>query len=366
MYKDQLFKQVDGVAMGRPLGPSLAGFFLGHIEESLVFQNENICPKIYMRYVDDIFAVFPHNIPYEPFLDHLNNLHNNLKFTVDVGKADSPFPFLNVEIKIQGESVDTWVFRKKTDTGVLLNFNAMVPNVWKVGLIRCMLNTGKQICSSEELFKNEVRKLRAVFTSNGYPKVFFDQAYDKFISSLTRDGTTDSDLDTVNDNEKEKRYIFGIPFVGTPSREYKKKIKELIKNHLGVGIFTYSSSCKVVSFFSLKSKTPFPLKARVLYKFQCLSDSDTTYIGKTERHIATRAKEHLTPKRVNPSAVTSHIFKCATCKTGPLSVDNFSIVKQCRNDYRCKISEALVIKKCNPVLNKQSHYRGQSYLLRFF
>ena len=181
MYKDKLFKQVDGVAMGSPLGPSLAGFFLGNIEESSVFVNENICPKVYMRYVDDIFAVFPHNIPYKPFLDHLNSLHNNLKFTVDVGKAGSPFPFLNVEIEIHGECVDSWVFRKKTDTGVLLNFNAMVPNVWKVGLIRCMLNTGKRICSTEGHFNNEVHKLRKVLTSNGYPRVFFNQVYDKFI-----------------------------------------------------------------------------------------------------------------------------------------------------------------------------------------
>ena len=103
-------------------------------------------------------------------------------------------------------------------------------------------------------------------------------------------------------------------------------------------VFVYFSSCKVGSFFSLKSKTPFALKARVVYKFQCLNDSDTTYIGKTERHIVTRAKEHLTPKGSNQSAVTSHIFGCEACKKGHLSVANFSMVKQCRNDYRCKIN----------------------------
>ena len=131
-------------------------------------------------------------------------------------------------------------------------------------------------------------------------------------------------------------------------------------------IFVYFTSCKVSSFFSLKSLTPFPLKARVLYKFQCLSDSDTTYIGKTERHIVTRAKEHLTPKESSQSAVTSHIFDCETCKKGQLSVDQFCIIKQCRNDYRCKINEALMIKKLNPVLNRQRHNKGQSYLLRVF
>ena len=38
MYKNSLFRQVDGVAMGSPLGPSIANFFLGHLEENKLLQ----------------------------------------------------------------------------------------------------------------------------------------------------------------------------------------------------------------------------------------------------------------------------------------------------------------------------------------
>ena len=363
MHQNKLFKQVDGVAMGSPLGPSLANFFLGHFEKTEVFKQENICPKMYMRYVDDIFAVFPENIPHGTFLDHLNHLHKNLKFTVEEATPGNSFPFLNVEIKINGENVDTWVFRKKTDTGVMLNFNAVVPNVWKVGLIRCLLKTGKQICSSESLFGEEVDKLRRRFIMNGYPKAYFDAAYEKFMRSLA----DNINMDTGSDSQDvEKKYVFGIPYIGTPSREYKRKVKEIIKEHLGVDMFVYFSSCKVGSFFSLKSKTPFNLKARVLYEFKCLDVPSTTYIGKTERHIATRVKEHLTPKENEKSAITKHIFHCQTCKNSQLSIDNFSILKSCKSDYSCKVNEALFIKKFRPVLNKQQHNQGQSYLLRVF
>ena len=236
----------------------------------------------------------------------------------------------------------------------------MVPNSWKVGLIRCLLNTGKRICSSEKLFKMEFNKLRNVFSLNGYPRAYFEAVYEKFLASWGKNKTLD------HDDKDDRKYVFGVPFVGAPSREYKKKISRLIKEHLGEDIFVYFSSCKVGSFFSLKSKTPFALKARVVYKFKCLSDSDNTYIGKTERHITTRAKEHLYHKGSNPSAVTTHIAGCEACKTGQLSVVNFSIVKQCRNDYRCKITESLIIKNENPALNKQRHNKGQSYLLRVF
>ena len=105
MYKDKFYKQVDGVAMGSPLGPSLANFFLGHIEETSLFQDHSNCPKLYLRYVDDILAVFPKDTTFHHFFERLNKQHKNLKFTVE--ESDGSFPFLNVEMIINGESVDT-------------------------------------------------------------------------------------------------------------------------------------------------------------------------------------------------------------------------------------------------------------------
>ena len=180
MYKDALYKQVDGVAMGSPLGPSLANFFLGHIEETKLFKDDNYYPIVYLRYVDDIFAVFEEGTTYHPFFKLLNDQHKSLRFTVD--EAEGSFPFLNVDIEINGNSVDTWVFRKKTHTGVMLNLTAVVPNIWKIGLIKCMLNSAKTICSSEELFNKEVEKLKKLFAANGYPRMFFERTLEKFMS----------------------------------------------------------------------------------------------------------------------------------------------------------------------------------------
>ena len=109
VYKDALYNQVDGVAMGSPLGPSLANFFLGHIEQNKLFQNDDFYPIVYLRYVDDILAVFEEGSTYHKFFELLNKQHPNLKFTVDEATEHS-FPFLNVNIVISGSTVETWVF----------------------------------------------------------------------------------------------------------------------------------------------------------------------------------------------------------------------------------------------------------------
>ena len=75
--------------------------------------------------------------------------------------------FLDVCIKVNNNNIETWIWRKPTHTGLLLNCNATCPKKWKSGLISCLLYTAKLICSNNFLFLNEVGMLRNMFASNG-------------------------------------------------------------------------------------------------------------------------------------------------------------------------------------------------------
>ena len=59
IFNGQLYKQVDEVAMGSPLGPTLANVFLVHFEKNWL-QNcpSDFKPHSYRRYVNDIFVLF--------------------------------------------------------------------------------------------------------------------------------------------------------------------------------------------------------------------------------------------------------------------------------------------------------------------
>ena len=119
LYNGKLYKQVDGAAMGSPLGPSLANFFLGYLEQK-IFINSDECvwgsinPKLYVRYVENVFAVFDNKIPYNNFLEHLNSQHPNIEFTVEEGA--SSLPFLDTEIKISGDTFESWTYTEKRQT----------------------------------------------------------------------------------------------------------------------------------------------------------------------------------------------------------------------------------------------------------
>ena len=150
LFNNKLYQQHDGVSMGFLLVPTLANFFLAHIKNKLLGKQSDFHPKLYSRYVDNIFAVFYNSDHCTKFVDLLNSQHNNIKFTVEL--LSDTIPFLDVEIRLNETGI--------TNTNLILNFNALYSAKWKSGLILCFLNRTKRICSSDFLFDKEVNKLK--------------------------------------------------------------------------------------------------------------------------------------------------------------------------------------------------------------
>ena len=359
LYNDRLYKQVDGVAMGSPLGPSLANFFLGHLEEHKIFTKEEISPKLYVRYVDDIYAVFHEGVSFNDFLSHINSQHSNIKFTVEESN-NNVLSFLDTQISLVGDRFESCVFRKSTNTDVLLNFSAICPSSWKKGVILGALNRAKVICSNSELFSNEVSKLKNMFLRNGYSETFFNRVVTSFQQRQSAESGQAKDKKDINFS-----LLLRIPYVGILSHEFKNKITNLFHKELNIEIFPIFKTTKLSEFFSLKSQTPKALTCNVVYKFTCLCDSSLTYIGKTKRHLGVRVEEHLGYQREKPvGEIKTHLKKCDLCKQSNL--DNFQIVKKSMSDHEAKINEALVIKNENPPLNKNLFNKGSLFTLNIY
>ena len=55
-FRDELFEQLEGAAMGSPLSPIIANLFMESLEERAIESS----PQKPLRYVDDTFVVWPH------------------------------------------------------------------------------------------------------------------------------------------------------------------------------------------------------------------------------------------------------------------------------------------------------------------
>ena len=113
-FEGKIYKQIEGVAMGSPLGPTLANAFLCFHKQ--IWFNE--CPNEFKpaycrRYVDDISVLFRSPDHLEKFKNYLNSKHRNIRFTSEKEHNNS-MPYLDVSVTRTSNGFKTSVYHKPT------------------------------------------------------------------------------------------------------------------------------------------------------------------------------------------------------------------------------------------------------------
>ena len=349
IFDDQLYLQLDGVAMGSPLGPTLANAFLCYHEKKwLADCPTEFKPIKFNRYVDDCFLAFKSKEHATKFLEYVNSKHNSISFTSEF-EIDNSLPFLDILITKEFGSLSTNVFRKETYTGLGLNYDSYVPYLFKINSIKTLLHRAYNICNSWHNFHCELEKLREYFYINCYPKHLIDKQIKRFISNKFNHNQT------IVDISKEVKYVT-LPFQGHFSYQLRNNLSCLLKKYIpDVQFrFIFTNRNTLGSLFKTKDSIPNLLCSKVVYCF-CCRNCKLRYLGSTFRNLKIRISEHkgvsyrTNTQITNPSfsKIREHTLNC----NHTINEQDFSIKYRasCNSDLR--IAESLFIMKEKPELN---------------
>lgn len=73
--------QLDDAVMGSPLLPMAANLYIQH-SEKVASEISEFRPNVWYHYENDVWPYGQENL--HLFLQHLNNIHSNIKFTMEV------------------------------------------------------------------------------------------------------------------------------------------------------------------------------------------------------------------------------------------------------------------------------------------
>ena len=286
LFDNKYYSQMDGVAMGSPLGTRLANIFLCY-HESIWLKD---CPKdfksvCYKRYLDDIFVLFNKPEHAQFFLEYMNKKHNNMTFSFET-KINGSLSFLDVKIFRENDKSVTSVFRKETFSGVYTNFIGFIPLEYKFGLVHTLLNRCFNLSSDFFKFHHEVDKLKKSLSKNAYPQKFIDKCIQKFVNNMFIQRLQ---IPSV----PKKKLIIILPYLGNMFQIVKTRLTKAMNKHMKFCKLRviFQTNNKLRNYFRFKDSVHESGRSNLIYKFSCGSCT-ASYIGKTYRHFKVRVSEH--------------------------------------------------------------------------
>ena len=314
LFDGKVYNQVDGVAMGSPLGPVMANIFMCELERKALEQYNGTLPSLYRRYVDDTFLVFNTRSDMLSFFKWMNKQDPSITFTKEE-EQDNKLSFLDVLLtRTTDGSIVTSIYRKPTFSGLYMKWDSFVPKSHKKGLVNCL-----------------------VFRSNGYPANFIDSIVHRSVKQISKQF---SNTDVIQPYGPHKRRVYlCLPYVGElATNKFARQIRRLIaKIAPCVELrLVFRAAQKLSCLTRLKLKLNVLSRSGVVYQISC-TQCEAFYVGKTKRRLEQRVQEH-------SQQGYSSLYKHSSDLCHQIDYSNPAVISVDNNDYRLQIKEALKIK----------------------
>ena len=155
--------------MASPVGPLLANVFMSKFDHEL-----SLFSLFHYKYADDILRTIL-KVGENILMYFVNTMHPNLKFTRETEDETCGLSFLDMRVNHVGNKIETPWYIKKTDTGVVLNYNCESPTIHKSDIVSDFVHRIFNTCSTWSNFHEGLKKAQTIVRDNQYPRSFLEK-----------------------------------------------------------------------------------------------------------------------------------------------------------------------------------------------
>ena len=240
IFNSQFYQQTDGVAMGGPASSTTAEIYM-QADESTAISMALHPPKFWERFADDVYSTVK-NTYLENFFHHINNLHQNIKFTMEE-ESNGELAFLDTLLKRNNGEISVLVYRKPTHTDQYLH--------------------------KDNLHKENAR-IKQVLKENGYQESIISKIFKRIINNHSwpqlQQQTQAADI-----QEEGIKMSINLPYVEGTS----EKLRRILRSHKIRSTF-YTENTLRKLLCKPKDRVATEDKNNILYEIDC-SNCEAVY-----------------------------------------------------------------------------------------
>lgn len=280
IFEGHEYVQQYGLAMGSPLSPAAACLFMELLEEEK-FKNIMGQETTWLRYVDDVLIITPHDMDMDPKLQNLNAVEPKIQFSIE-NETGGRLPFLDTFMIRDGPNLKYRVYRKPTSKEDYIHFYSGHHIRYKRGVVIGFFLRAYRICSPEYL-ADELNHIFSKFTQLMYPRGLLIQLKKKAKEIWSRPPSSRSRATQNKDNGPTMR-------ISIPNFKGADTIAQNLEDiGIKVAITTGRKSGDILK--SKQKSRDMNTGTSVVYQIPC-GGCQKSYVGETGRGLKTRLAEH--------------------------------------------------------------------------
>ena len=138
-------------------------------------------PKAWERFADEVYSILKCK-HLENFFHHINNLHQNIKFTMEE-ENNGELAFLDTLLKRNNGEISVLVYRKPTHTDQYLHYSSHHQTSYKERVVSSLFNRAYFIIANKDNVCKENARIKQVIKENGYQESLISKIFKRITNN---------------------------------------------------------------------------------------------------------------------------------------------------------------------------------------
>ena len=239
-------------------------------------------PKVGERFADDVYSILKRT-HMENFFHHINNLHQNLKLTMEE-ESNGELAFPDTLLKRNNEKVSVLVYRKPTHIDQYLHYSCHHQTSCKESVISSLFNRAYSIITDKDDLHKENTGIKQVLKESGYQESIISKIFKRITYNHSLAQSIQL-MQATDIQEEEIRMSINLSYVEGTS----EKLQRILRCHKIRSTFSTENILREL-LCKPKDRVAAEDKNNIFYEIDC-SNCEAVYFGESKRFLKLRPDE---------------------------------------------------------------------------